>query len=268
MYIYSIHNICSEYTDFFYLEGDKLNSTPTIMHESKTPIDHAPIYQRQYRLPHSQRDEINRQINKMNVEGMIEPDNFPWNSSMLLVPKKLDATGKLKYCLVLNYRKLNNMTVGDEMPLLQIRDVLDHSGKSKYFTVLDFASGFHQIPLDESSKIKSGFSSDIGHWHYTKLPMGLKNSPPTFQRFMNNVLCNVIGSQCLVYLDDIVIFSVDIREHTKRLREVFNHLRAYTLKLNPAKCEFSSKKVIYLGHKLSEFGVQPDEQKVLKMFLY
>lgn len=258
----SVYNICAEYTDIFYLEGDKLTSTSSIMHEIKTPIDHAPIYQRQYRLPHSQREEINKQINKMHDEGIIEPSNSPWNSPMLLVPKKLDATGKPKYRLVVDYRKLNNITVGDKMPLPQIRDVLDRLGNSKYFTVLDLASGFHQIPLEKSSRIKSAFSSDIGHWQYTKLPMGLKNSPPTFQRLMNNVLCNLIGLQCLVYLDDIIIFSVDIREHSKRLREVFNRLRMHTLKLNPAKCEFLSKEVIYLGHKISENGVQPDERKV------
>ncbi|KAL4123449.1 hypothetical protein QTP88_015627 [Uroleucon formosanum] len=258
----SVYNICAEYTDIFYLEGDKLTSTSSIMHEIKTPIDNAPIYQRQYRLPHSQREEINKQINKMYDEGIIEPSNSPWNSPMLLVPKKLDATGKPKYRLVVDYRKLNNITVGDKMPLPQIRDVLDRLGNSKYFTVLDLASGFHQIPLEKSSRIKSAFSSNIGHWQYTKLPMGLKNSPPTFQRLMNNVLCNLIGLQCLVYLDDIIIFSVDIREHSKRLREVFNRLRMHILKLNPAKCEFLSKEVIYLGHKISENGVQPDERKV------
>lgn len=259
----SIYNICFEYSDIFHLEGDKLTSTPSIVHEIKTPTDQLAIYQRQYRLPHSQRDEINKQIKQMETDGIIEPSNSPWNSPMILVPKKLDATGKPKFRLVVDYRKLNNITVGDKMPLPQIQDVLDRLGKSKYFTVLDLASGFHQIPLSEESKIKSAFSSDIGHWQYTKLPMGLKNSPPTFQRLMNNVLCNLVGLKCLVYLDDIIIFSVDIQEHSKRLREIFNRLRTHNLKLQPAKCEFLRKEVIYLGHKISELGVQPDERKII-----
>lgn len=250
---------------YLLFRGGLFDSTSSITHEIKTPIDQVPIYQRQYRLPHSQREEINRQLTKMNHEGIIEPSSSPWNSPMLLVPKKLDANGKIKYRLVVDYRKLNNITVGDKMPLPQIRDVLDRLGNSKYFTVLDLASGFHQIPLEESSKVKSAFSSDIGHWQYSKLPMGLKNSPPTFQRLMNYVLCNLIGLQCLVYLDDIIIFSEDMREHGKRLREVFNRLRAHNLKLNPAKCEFLSKEVIYLGHKISENGVQPDERKVISV---
>lgn len=242
-----------------------MTSTSSITHEIKTPIDQVPIHQRQYRLPHSQREEINRQLTKMNHEGIIEPSSSPWNSPMLLVPKKLDMNGKIKCRLVVDYRKLNNITVGYKMPLPQIREVLDRLGNSKYFTVLDLASGFHQIPLEECSKVKSAFSSDIGHWQYSKLPMGLKNSPPTFQRLMNNVICNLIGLQSLVYLDDIIIFSVDMREHSRRLREVFNRLRTHNLKLNPAKCEFLSKEVIYLGHKISENGVQPDERKVISV---
>ncbi|KAL4127046.1 hypothetical protein QTP88_011244 [Uroleucon formosanum] len=148
------------------------------------------------------------------------------------------------------------------MPLPQIQDVLDRLGRSKYFSVLDLAQGFHQISLDKESRVKTAFSSDIGHWQYTKLPMGLKNSPPTFQRLMNNVLCNLIGLKCLVYLDDIIVFSTDLSEHDKRIREVFSRLRTHNLKLQPIKCEFLRKEVIYLGHKLTEKGVQPDERKI------
>lgn len=258
----SIERICSEFSDIFYLEGDKLTNTMSIEHEIRTPVEHPPIYQRQYRLPHNQRDEITKQIKQMESNGIIEPSDSPWNSPILLVPKKLDASGKPKFRLVVDYRKLNNITIGDKMPLPQIQDVLDRLGKSKYFTVLDLASGFHQIPLSQESRVKSAFSSDIGHWQYTKLPMGLKNSPPTFQRLMNNVLCNLIGLKCLVYLDDIIIFSADLCEHNKRIREVFTRLRKHNLKLQPDKCEFLRKEVIYLGHKLTEQGVKPDERKI------
>jgi hypothetical protein len=212
-------------------------------------------------LPHSQREEINSQLKQMERDEIIEPSESAWYSPILLVPKKLDASGKPKYRLVVDYRKLNDITIGDKMPLPQIRDVLDRLGKSKYYTVLDLASGFHQIPLSKESRVKSAFSSDIGHWQYTKLSMGLKNSPPTFQRLMNNVLCNLIGLKCLVYLDDIIVFSVDLQEHNKRLREVFNRLRSHNLKLQPLKCEFLRKEVVYLGHKLTENGVKSDERK-------
>ncbi|KAL4126987.1 hypothetical protein QTP88_011260 [Uroleucon formosanum] len=258
----SIERVCIDFMDIFHLEGDKLTHTTSIEHEIKTPEGEPPIYQRQYRLPHRQRDEITRQIKQMKSDGIIEPSNSPWNSPILLVPKKMDVSGKPKFRLVVDFRKLNNITVGDKMPLPQIQDVLDRLGRSKYFSVLDLAQGFHQISLDKESRVKTAFSSDIGHWQYTKLPMGLKNSPPTFQRLMNNVLCNLIGLKCLVYLDDIIVFSTDLSEHDKRIREVFSRLRTHNLKLQPIKCEFLRKEVIYLGHKLTEKGVQPDERKI------
>ncbi|KAL4127018.1 hypothetical protein QTP88_011216 [Uroleucon formosanum] len=260
----SIERVCIDFMDIFHLEGDKLPCTHTtsIEHEIKTPEGEPPIYQRQYRLPHRQRDEITRQIKQMKSDGIIEPSNSPWNSPILLVPKKMDVSGKPKFRLVVDFRKLNNITVGDKMPLPQIQDVLDRLGRSKYFSVLGLAQGFHQISLDKESRVKTAFSSDIGHWQYTKLPMGLKNSPPTFQRLMNNVLCNLIGFKCLVYLDDIIVFSTDLSEHDKRIREVFSRLRTHNLKLQPIKCEFLRKEVIYLGHKLTEKGVQPDERKI------
>jgi len=79
---------------------------------------------------------------------------------------------------------------------------------------------------------------------------------------MNNILCNLIGLKCLVYLDDIIILSTNLPEHDKRIREVFTRLRTHNLKLQPIKCEFLRKEVIYLGHKLTEKGVQPDERKI------
>ncbi|KAL4085061.1 hypothetical protein QTP88_027899 [Uroleucon formosanum] len=258
----SIERVCIDFMDIFHLEGDKLTHTTSIEHEIKTPEGEPPIYQRQYRLPHRHRDEITRQIKQMKSDGIIEPSNSPWNSPILLVPKKMDVSGKPKFRLVVDFRKLNNITVGDKMPLPQIQDVLDRLGRSKYFSVLDLAQGFHQISLDKESRVKTAFSSDIGHWQYTKLPMDLKNSPPTFQRLMNNVLCNLIGLKCLVYLDDIIVFSTDLSEHDKRIREVFSRLRTHNLKLKPIKCEFLRKEVIYLGHKLTEKGVQPDERKI------
>jgi len=113
------------------------------------------------------------------------------------------------------------------------------------------------MPLNNVPLVKTAFISDIGHWHYTKLPMCLKNIPPTFQRLMNNVLCNLIGLKCLVYLDDIIVVYLSMTNELERL------------KLQPMKYEFLRKEVIYLGHKLTEKGVQPDERKIefVKTFL-
>ena len=94
------------------------------------------------------------------------------------------------------------------------------------------------------------------------MPFGLKNAPATFQRLMNSVLTGLQGLRCLIYLDDIVIFARDLQDHTVKLREIFDRLQKYHLKIKPSKCEFLRKEVVYLGHRISEQGVQPDENKM------
>jgi len=149
--------------DIFHLEGDRLTHTTLIEHEIRTPEGEQHIYQRQYRLSHSQRNEITKQIKQMESDGIIEPSSSPGNSPILLVPKKIDVSGKPKFRLVVDFRKLNNTTVGDKMPLPQIQDVLDRLGRSKYSSILDLAQGFHQISFGKESRVKTAFSSDIEH---------------------------------------------------------------------------------------------------------
>ncbi|KMQ83357.1 enzymatic polyprotein endonuclease reverse [Lasius niger] len=94
------------------------------------------------------------------------------------------------------------------------------------------------------------------------MPFGLKNAPATFQRLMNSVLTGIQGLRCLVYLDDIVIYGSSLEDHNKRLTEVLRRLRENNLKLQPDKCEFLRKEVIYLGHIISENGIMPDPSKL------
>ena len=94
------------------------------------------------------------------------------------------------------------------------------------------------------------------------MPFGLKNAPATFQRLMNSVLTGIQGLKCLVYLDDIVIYGASLEDHSKRLKEVMKRLREHNLKLQPDKCEFLRKEVIYLGHIISEDGISPDPSKL------
>jgi len=89
------------------------------------------------------------------------------------------------------------------------------------------------------------------------MPFGLKNAPATFQRLINSVLTGIQGIKCLVYLD-IVIYGPNLKEHNKRLIQVLDRLREHDLKLQPDKCEFLRKEVIYLGYIITEDGIRPD----------
>jgi hypothetical protein len=191
----------------------------------------------------------------MLKDGIIRASTSQWNAPLLVVPKKADSSGKPKLRIVIDFRKLNDLTIGDSFPLPNIEEILDQLGNAKYFSTLDLASGYHQIPMAEHDKPKTAFSTPYGHYEYNRMPFGLKNAPATFQRLMNSVLIGMQGLRCLVYLDDIVIYGSSLEDHNKRLTEVLQRLREANLKLQPDKCEFLRKEVNYLGHVISEDGI-------------
>lgn len=127
--------------------------------------------------------------------------------------------------MVIDYRRLNDTTIGDSYPIPNISEILDQLGKSKYFSTLDLASGFHQIKISEVDVPKTAFSVPQGHFEFTRMPFGLKNAPSTFQRLMNSALLGLQGIKCFVYLDDIVIYSYDLDIYIKNLSNVFDRLR-------------------------------------------
>jgi len=144
-------------------------------------------------------------VKQLLEDGIIAKSDSAWNSPLLVVPKKVGPDGKRKWRLVVDFRKLNEKTVGDAYPLPDITEILDQLGQSKYFTCLDMVMGYHQIELAPGEGPKTAFSTKQGHWEYRRLPFGLKTAPATFQKLMNSVLSGLAGTRCFVYLNDIVI---------------------------------------------------------------
>jgi hypothetical protein len=144
--------------------------------------------------------EIQSQIQKLLDNEIIRLSISPYSSPVWIVPKKLDASGKKKWRLVIDYRKLNEKTVEDKYPLPRIDEILDNLGKCTHFTTLDLAQGFHQIEMSTESIEKTAFSVKNGHYEYVRMPFGLKNAPSTFQRVMDNVLREYLHKSCF-YMD-------------------------------------------------------------------
>jgi len=232
------------------------------MHEIKTPGTSQPIYQRPYRLPYAQKAEIDKQVDQLIQDEIISPSESLWNAPLLIVPKKVDSTGNTKYRVVVDFRKLNNLTVGDAFPMPDITSILDQLGKAKYLSCLDMASGYHKISIHPNDKEKTAFSTDKGHFEFNRMCFGLKSAPATFQSLMNRVLQGINGYRAFVYLDDIIVISSTLQEHINQLREVFVRLRKFNLQLQPPKCEFLRREVNYLGHVITEEGVKSDRAKV------
>lgn len=198
----------------------------------------------------------------MLKEGIIRPSTSPWTSPIWVVPKKMDASGEKKWRLVVDYRKLNAKTINDKFPIPNISDILDKLGRCHYFTTLDLAAGFHQIKMDPADICKTAFSTEDGHDEYVRMPFGLKNAPASFQRHMNVVLAGLVGKICLVYMDDIIIFSTSIQEHCTNLKKVFDALRKSNLKIQCDKSEFLKREVEFLGHIVTSEGVKPNPDKI------
>ncbi|CAH2097419.1 unnamed protein product [Euphydryas editha] len=255
----SLYKIYNKYSEIIYLEGDELTCTHSIVHEISTGQQQNPINSKTYQYPEVHKEKVKTQINKMLKQGIIRPSTSPWSSPLWVVPKKKDASGKVKWRVVIDYRKLNNVTIGNAYPLPNISEILDQLGNSTYFTTLELASGFHQIKMHPKNIPKTAFSTPTSLYEYTRMPFGLKNAPATFQRLMNNVLSGLQGLYCFVYLDDIVIYANSIRDHEIKLESIFKKLQHHNLKLQPGK--FMRHEVAYLGHVISNKGVLPDPEK-------
>jgi len=133
----------------------------------------------------------------------------------------------MKYRLVIDYIKLNEITIPDRYPIPNMDEIPCKLGKCQYFTTIDLAKGFHQIEMDKESIPKTAFSTKSGHYEYLRMPLGLRNAPTTFQRCMNN---NRLNKNCLVFFDDIIIFSTSLTEHLNSIQLVFSKLAEVNLK--------------------------------------
>jgi hypothetical protein len=207
--------VLRKYCHIFYQEGSSaIGCTSIVKHKIDTG-DAQPIKKNPYRTPHALKPVVEEHVREMLQKGVIEPSISPWSSSIVLVKKKT-TDGSVKYRFCVDYRSLNAVTKPDAYPIPNIIDTLDSLGNSKIFSVLDMASGYHQIEIQEEDREKTAFSCHMGHYQFTKLPFGVKNGPATYQRCMDFVLTGLIGIDCLAYLDDLICYSATMGEHAEK----------------------------------------------------
>lgn len=254
----SLMKVIAEYQDVFHLEGEKLTVNNFYKQKIAT-TDDVPVYTKNYKLPHAQLNEIEEQVKQLSDSNIIEPSVSPYNSPLLIVPKK-GTDDKKHWRLVVDYRRLNNKIVSDKFPLTRLEDVLDKIGRAKYFSTLDMTSSFHQIELEKSSRPLTAFSTGTGHFQFKRLPFGLKISSNSFQRMLTIALTG-LGSEAFLYVDDIIVFGCSINHHNENLIKVLQRLRKYNLKLNASKCQFLKSEVVYLGHLITDKGIRTDPTK-------
>ena len=252
-----VQELFSKWNSIIPKSSTDLGHTDAVRHKINL-TDEKPFKEQNRRIPPAIYNEVKERINDMLGIGAIRPSKSPWSSNVVIVRKK-DNT--IRFCI--DFRKLNLRTKKDAYPIPKIEDTLHMLSGSKYFSKLDLKSGYWQVEMDEDDKEKTAFQvPGIGFYECNRMPYGLSNAPATFQRLMERCMGDINLHDCLIYLDDVIIFSKTIEQHITRLEKVFQRLQEYNLKLNPKKCEFFKTKVTYLGHVVSSEGIQTDPSKV------
>ena len=178
---------------------------------------------------------------------------------MLLTPKK---DGTLRFCV--DFRLLNALTIPDTYPLPRMEDCIDSLGEARLFTTLDALWGYWQVPIAERDRDKTTFTSHMGTFRYKRMPFGLRNAPATFQRTLDIMLSDVRWKTCLVYIDDVVIFSKTEEEHFAQVSHVLTFLEEDGVKLKLKKCFFFHQRVEYLGHVITPGLLSERRQSYLR----
>ena len=220
--------------------------------------DPIPFKERYRRIPPQLYDEVKAHLQDMLRLGAIRKSCSPWASAIVLVRKK---NGKLRFCIDL--RKLNSKTLKDSYALPRIEQTLESLAGSKIFSTLDLTSGYWQVEMAEECKPYTAFTcGPLGFFECETMPFGATNAPATFQRLMEDCLGDLNLNWCIVYLDDVIVYSQTPEEHLERLEAVFKKLSAYGLKLKPSKCTFFQEEITYLGHLITADGIATDPKKV------
>lgn len=243
------------YEKLFSFDGE-LGESSVLRHHIDTG-EEKPIHSSPYRLSPKMREAVQKQIVDWLKDGVIRPSNSPWSSPVVVVPKK---DGSWRMCIDL--RGVNKITKKDVYPLPNLEDTLASLNGAMYFSSLDLNQGYMQIKLTESSIPKTAFITPDGLYEFTRMPFGLCNAPATFQRIMDITLSGLKWNQCLVYLDDIVIYGNTLEEHNKHLVNVLQRIEDSGMTIKPSKCAFGVTELKFLGHIVSGQGIHMDPEKV------
>ena len=218
--------------------------------------DHPPTTSRPYLQSMEKQNATFDIIQQMLKNKQIRSSHSQYSAPVVLI-KKRDGS----YRFVVDYRKLNNITIQDRYPLPNLEQTLQMVGGHEYYSKLDLRAGYFQIPIREEDKHKTAFVTVHGLYEFNVLAQGLKNSPPSFQRIMSNLLlpCKKFA---LVYLDDILIHSDSFDQHLQHLNQVLAILNKHKFQLNPEKCEIFRTSVDYLGHTINKAGIKPLQDRI------
>ena len=219
--------------------------------------DETPIRVPLYRKSEHKNQLINAEVKEMLEADIIELSSSPSSSGFVTVTK---PDGTLRFCG--DFRKLNAVTVTDAFPLTRIQDVLDRLSGSEWFTLIDFKSGYWQIPIHPDDRHRTAFNTSNGHYQFKRVPFGLKKAPAHFSRVMKKLFGPLPFVE--IYLDDIIIHSKDFHSHVKHVLQVLQIIHNAFAKLNK-KCKFFANIISVLGFEVSGKFLKVDPARLEKI---
>lgn len=230
--------------------------------EVSIPIDKSmkPVAQREQRVPFALEGAVEEKLEELLSQGIIEKVEgySPWQSQIVPVLKKDKS---IRICV--NMKAVNRAVLKQTHPLPTTEQIFGRLSSAKIFSTLDIANAFHQVPIDEESRVITTFITHKGLFRYKRLMFGLSSAPEIFQQKIEGILAGLEG--VAVFIDDILVFGTTLVEHDKRLKAVLKRLDEFGVRLNVQKCEFGKEEVSFLGHTLSSNGVRPNQDKIDKI---
>ncbi|GFO01004.1 Pol polyprotein [Plakobranchus ocellatus] len=201
--------------------------------------------------------KVKTELDKMEKSGIIEKTEEPtdWCAPIVPVPK---PNGQVRICVV--YKRLNRQVKRPNHMIPNLEDIAPKMVGAKFFSALDAAGGFHQIPLDEKSSYLTTFITPYGRYRYKRLPVGISLDPEAFQNKMEEILKGLEG--CEPLSDDTIVHGKTEREHDKRLHAAMNRIEEAGLRLNKEKCALKRREVKYFGHIINNKGRRSEEGRV------
>lgn len=210
-----------------------------------------------YNLSEKELGVLREYLDQAMQKGWIQHSKSPAGAHILFVPKK---DGSLRLCV--DYRSLNEITIKNRHPLPLIDETLVRLAGAKYLTKLDLKDAYHRLRIKKGDEWKTAFRTRYGHFQYHVMPFGLANAPASFQAYINKALVGLLDVICVVYLDDILIYSTDRESHLQATRAVLQRLRDFKLYVNLKKCKFAVEEVEFLGFIVGRAGIRMDASRV------
>jgi hypothetical protein len=226
-------------------------------HAIETELGKEPPFGPIYPLSARELKILKEYLDENEKAGRIRPSQSSAGAPILFVPK---SDGTLRLCV--DYRGLNRITIKNRYPLPLISEILDRIQGAQWFTKLDIKDAYYRIRIREGDEWKTAFRTRYGHYEYMVMPFGLTNAPATFQNYIHTALHGFLDITCIVYLDDILIFSKTRDEHTRHVCQVLQRLQDAELYANPKKCTFYQKQVEFLGYIIGVDGISMDPRRV------